>query len=835
MDKGKQPKKPQVLDDEEMDSSGEEVETASSDGEDEEEMDVEEGNEENEEEEHEEDEDDEEDELQRMINDDDDDEVEEEDEEDDEAARDRAEHEAHVARRKALKAFAGREESSLAKVTKRPSTKRDEQEELMNREEEYEQGPRSVASGWKAEEEKHELLPIKNMSGKVIQQKSVKKVVKKKAEEEEEEAEAEEDEEEDEEEDDVQQKASKGEKNLGSLYVKLKNLTGHPRVAKAKELLADLAEQILIDPEGMINSLKDMVGLCHDTDGGTRRAALMASLLVLKDILPGYQVRDHKATGEDGAKLSKEVDELQHFETTILKQYSAYVRVLASSKVKSPDGKVATKCLCVLLTRANHFNLYPYIVKAVVPKMNSKDKFISNECCSAVKELFEKDPSGESSLEIVKQFTHIGKGKPEQILAPAMATMLSLKLTEAMTEIETGKKKKLSGNQIKKMKQRRVYEKEVEKELKETEAEAGRKEVSRLHTEMLRMLFTMYFRFLKQTPGSKVFPVVLAGVAKFAHLISVDFTSDLMKSLEVVMANTEVPHGTALSAVLSVLKLVKMHGQYLNLDLKAVHTYLYGRLKVALIPDELLEDEDEGVEDEDEDEDEEKEEKEEPEQAEGPGEDAAAVSRMVIECLQHLLINKSQLNTDRAAGFARHLLTCSLQCQPNVAIAVQSVLIGLIQRFPKLGAMFDTERGAFGQYRADVEDPEYCNALSSTAWEVCLLQAHYHPTVATFAKAIATGNKLPLSLGAASALDLYRTFNCAPGCTFDLRPAMDQPPKKKDHKKRPLSVPETPIDEWVDMKVGKSKAPDFTRLFGRSKALKRMRETMAEYRKRGYE
>ena len=34
------------------------------------------------------------------------------------------------------------------------------------------------------------------------------------------------------------------------------------------------------------------------------------------------------------------------------------------------------------------------------------------------------------------------------------------------------------------------------------------------------------------------------------------------------MANQSVAHGTALSAVLAVLKLVKMHGQYLSLDLK---------------------------------------------------------------------------------------------------------------------------------------------------------------------------------------------------------------------------------------------------------------------------
>ena len=43
--------------------------------------------------------------------------------------------------------------------------------------------------------------------------------------------------------------------------------------------------------------------------------------------------------------------------------------------------------------------------------------------------------------------------------------------------------------------------------------------------------------------------------------------------LQVVMGSTAVGPGTRLSAVLAVLKLVKMHGQYLNLDLKVPHTF----------------------------------------------------------------------------------------------------------------------------------------------------------------------------------------------------------------------------------------------------------------------
>lgn len=208
-----------------------------------------------------------------------------------------------------------------------------------------------------------------------------------------------------------------------------------------------------------------------------------------------------------------------------------------------------------------------------------------------------------------------------------------------------------------------------------------------------------------------------------------------------------------------------------------------------MCPSELIQDD---VDDEDKEEDV-------AEMAVGPSQELEAVSRAAVECLQHLLINRSQLNTDRAAGFARQLLSISLHTMPHVALATNAVVSGLVQRFPKLGAMMDTERGAFGQYRPDVADPEYCNALSSTAWEVSLLATHYHPLVASYAKCNAAHSKPPASLATTGALDLFRLYNSAPGGTFDLRPAMQQPPRSNHQlKKRPLALPDSPDeDDWI--------------------------------------
>ncbi len=100
----------------------------------------------------------------------------------------------------------------------------------------------------------------------------------------------------------------------------------------------------------------------------------------------------------------------------------------------------------------------------------------------------------------------------------------------------------------------------------------------------------------------------------------------------------------------------------------------------------------------------------------------------------------------------------------------------------------------------------------------CLCVCHHaYVKVATFGKCIASQSQLPGTLGTSAALDAYRMFNTAPGGTFDLRPAM-QPPVKKTAKKRPLQMPDEPIDGmWLKRVPSAAKAPQFNALFNASK------------------
>lgn len=55
---------------------------------------------------------------------------------------------------------------------------------------------------------------------------------------------------------------------------------------------------------------------------------------------------------------------------------------------------------------------------------------------------------------------------------------------------------------------------QVEKELLETKAEENKQTKSKILTEITSVIFTIYFRILKQAPNSKVLSVCLEGLAK---------------------------------------------------------------------------------------------------------------------------------------------------------------------------------------------------------------------------------------------------------------------------------------------------------------------------------
>ncbi len=66
-------------------------------------------------------------------------------------------------------------------------------------------------------------------------------------------------------------------------------------------------------------------------------------------------------------------------------------------------------------------------------------------------------------------------------------------------------------------------------DLEENRLKETLKSKSKLQTRILEQIFLVYFNILKKAPNYKLIPCVLEGLAKFAHLINLEFFDDIVK------------------------------------------------------------------------------------------------------------------------------------------------------------------------------------------------------------------------------------------------------------------------------------------------------------------
>jgi hypothetical protein len=66
------------------------------------------------------------------------------------------------------------------------------------------------------------------------------------------------------------------------------DISEEERVEEIKARIAELGTAVLSDPEGNMDSLIELQGFCTDKNLNVARMALLSSLVVFKDIIPGY-------------------------------------------------------------------------------------------------------------------------------------------------------------------------------------------------------------------------------------------------------------------------------------------------------------------------------------------------------------------------------------------------------------------------------------------------------------------------------------------------------------------------------------------------------------------
>uniref|UniRef100_A0A8C3QZ36 Nucleolar complex protein 3 homolog n=1 Tax=Cyanoderma ruficeps TaxID=181631 RepID=A0A8C3QZ36_9PASS len=625
--------------------------------------------------------------------------------------------------------------------------------------EKYEKVPRRLQT--EPEKELIHLLPIKDKSGIIPQAVEKPDVAH--------------DEEEDEE--DMEEAEDFNEEPLPVLTPEEMAAQRRQKLQERKMHIAALASAILSEPDSNIKKLKELRAMLMEQDPNVAvivRKLVMVSLMeIFKDIAPSYKIRP-LTEAEKATKVKKETQKLREFEEGLVSQYKFYLENLEQTikdwkqrKLKKSNvislkaykglAEVAVKCLCELLVALPHFNFHNNIIVLIVPLMNDPSKMISELCVEAVKKLFKQDKLGYASLGVVKVISGLVRGRNYDVRPEVLKVFLHLRIKEVELQKDSEdiapKKKFMTYKEKRKHLSRmqrkwRKAEEKLERELLEAEASESKEKKLKLHTETLNIVFVTYFRILKKAQKSPLLPAVLEGLAKFAHLINVEFFDDLLMVLHSLIASGDLSYRESLHCVLSAFHILSGQGDVLNIDPMKFYTHLYKTLFSL--------------------------------HAGGTNEDIG----IVLQCLDVMFAKRrKQVSQQRALAFLKRLSILALHVLPNSSVGILATNRIFMQTFPRMDLLLDNESQGSGVYLPELDEPEHCNAQNTALWELHLLQRHYHPTVQKFASHLIAGaptegsGVLPLDLSQRSATELFETY-CMKGMTFN-PPVASVTPRRK--------------------------------------------------------
>ncbi|KAM9325017.1 nucleolar complex protein 3 homolog [Gastrophryne carolinensis] len=623
------------------------------------------------------------------------------------------------------------------------STKRKQQDSVM---EKYEKLPRRMRT--EPEKEVIHLLPIKDKRG-IIPQSIEKPVVHPE----------EENVDDQEEEMEVQENEDVTEDPLQSMSTEQLLQHRREKLEEKKSHIATLASAILADPENSIKKLKELRAMLMEQDSTVavtvRKLVLISLMEIFKDIAPSYKIRP-LTEEEKSARVKKETQKLREFEEGLVSQYKFYLETLEQTlkdwkRMKSKKSEVvslsayrglaevAVLCLCELMVSLSHFNFHNNIIVLVVPLVDDKSEKIADLCKDAIIKLFRQDKLGQASLAAVKVISGLVKSRNYDVRPEVLNIFLHLRIKEVEMKKDAediAPKQKLMSYKDKRKNLSRMQrkwkkaEEKLERELLEAEATESKEKKLKLHTETLNIVFLTYFRILKRAQKSALLPSVLEGLAKFAHLINVEFFDDLLIVLHKLIDSGDLSYRESLHCVQTAFNILSGQGDVLNIDPLKFYSHLYKTLfglNAGSTNDDTV---------------------------------------IALHCLEVMLTKRrKQVSHQRALAFIKRLSILALQVLPNSTIGILATNRGLLQTFPKSDILLDNESQGSGLYLPELEEPEYCNAQNTALWELHCLQRHFHPVVRIFAAHLCAGapSEGSAALGASysrrSAVEMFHDYS----------------------------------------------------------------------------
>ncbi|KAH1230827.1 Nucleolar complex protein 3 [Glycine max] len=472
---------------------------------------------------------------------------------------------------------------------------------------------------------------------------------------------------------------------------------------------------------------------------------------------PDYRIR-LPTEKELEMKVSKTVRKMRYYESTLLSAYKAYLQRLVVLEKKPLFQHVAVRCICSLLDANPHFNFRESLLDATVGNISSANEAIRKLCCSTIKSLFENEGKhgGEVTVEAVRLIANHVKAHNCQMHPDSVGVFLSLSFDEDLVmakriedeqKFKNNKSKKRKNleasnqleNERKKSRKEMISKtrEEVEADYKAASLAPDVMEKKHMQTETLSAVFETYFRILKHTMQSirarpeantgalssavELLPLLapcLKGLAKFSHLIDLDFMGDLMNHLRVLASGSSNSGNTSdkcskcltvserLQCCIVAFKVMRNNLDALNVDLQDFFLHLYNLVLEYR-----------------------------------PGRDQGEV---LAEALKIMLCDDKQHDMQKTAAFIKRLATLSLCVGSADSMAALVTVKHLLQKNVKCRNLLENDigggsvSGTIHKYLPYSTDPNLSGALASVLWELNLLSSHYHPAISTLASGISS-------------------------------------------------------------------------------------------------
>lgn len=448
---------------------------------------------------------------------------------------------------------------------------------------------------------------------------------------------------------------------------------------------------------------------------------------------------------------------------------------------------VALKCMGELLVKHNYFTYTNNIIAALIPYLNHKEDEMCRLVFSYFTTLFKGDIHGDVSLEVVKRIDHYVRKRSYNVRVECISLLLSLRIKNVkslddeleakniakkkLTHTEKLMRKLLEENKPKKSKKEaRRFRKfrKLEEQRKEHQLQKDEEVRTAQHTQIIEILFGLYFHVLKRRPNNRLNGVVLEGLAKFSHLVNVEFFSDLLNVLGGLMEEGTLKFRETLHCTQTVFTILSDQGEALTLDPRRFYSYLYANLfKLSG-----------GINQDD-------------------------TKSAVMSLMQMLVIRRKRVSAARVNAFVKRLTTLSLTLLHNGAVSSLATARYIMLTHPSSEVLLEIDdEGASGVFSAVVEEPEHSNAAASALWELHLLNRHYHSAVRQFAQHIAIGSplqgegQLPPHLGKRRVEDLYDDFDPAEMRFNPVIPSPSQFLSKKTSAKGRNNAKRQKMDQW---------------------------------------